>query len=336
MKLSRAISPEAIRLNPLVSAWDDSLRPLEVEYDDGTIVKCGKEIPEPALSAAVEFSMAAQNVPCPGGVIDCSRTIVMGILNVTPDSFSDGGKWLDTNRAIERGIQMIAEGADIIDVGGESTRPGAEPVDANEEIRRVIPVIEGIARQTDILISTDTSKAAVAEAAIHAGASIINDVTALRDPQMAALAAKTGSALILMHMQGEPRTMQAAPQYYNVVRDVARELRAVMARAVAAGVDPERLIIDPGIGFGKTVDHNLTLLARLPVLSSLGRPILIGCSRKSFIGQALGLPVGTRLNATISANVLSIANRASIIRVHDVKEAVESARMADALLSHRK
>jgi dihydropteroate synthase len=254
--------------------------------------------------------------------------VVMGIVNVTPDSFSDGGQYLDVAAAIDHGLELEADGAAILDVGGESTRPGAEPVSESEELRRVIPVIDGLrARGAEARISIDTSKAPVAQAAIAAGASIVNDVTALRgDPAMVDVVAEHGVECCLMHMLGEPRTMQQDPHYDEVVADVKGFLEARMSFAVAHGVAEERILLDPGIGFGKTDVHNLELLGRLHELTELGRPIVIGTSRKSFLGRLTGRPVKDRLAATIATNVIAYERGARIFRVHDV------APVRDALL----
>jgi dihydropteroate synthase len=256
---------------------------------------------------------------------------VMGVVNVTPDSFSDGGEFLDATAAIAHGRELLAEGADVLDIGGESTRPGAEAVSSEVELERVVPVIEGLAGG-EKQVSIDTSKAAVAAAAIDAGATIVNDVTALGDPEMAALCAEREVALILMHMQGKPRTMQEDPTYDDVVDDVKAFLAERVERAVAAGVKEERIWVDPGIGFGKTVDHNLQLLRRLGELLTLGRPILVGTSRKSFLGKLSGAPVDQRLGGTIATCVLAVANGAAAVRVHDVAPVREALAIEAAIL----
>jgi dihydropteroate synthase len=256
---------------------------------------------------------------------------VMGVVNVTPDSFSDGGEFLDATAAIAHGRELLAEGADVLDIGGESTRPGAEAVSSEVELERVVPVIEGLAGG-EKQVSIDTSKAAVAAAAIDAGATIVNDVTALGDPEMAALCAEREVALILMHMQGKPRTMQEDPTYDDVVDDVKALLAERVERAVAAGVKEERIWVDPGIGFGKTVDHNLQLLRRLGELLTLGRPILVGTSRKSFLGKLSGAPVDQRLGGTIATCVLAVANGAAAVRVHDVAPVREALAIEAAIL----
>ncbi len=245
---------------------------------------------------------------------------VMGIVNVTPDSFSDGGRWLDAELAVRHGLELEAEGAAILDVGGESTRPGADPVSESEELRRVMPVIEGlVAGGAQARISIDTSKAPVAEAALRSGASLVNDVTALSsDPAMAEVVASTGAEVCLMHMLGEPRTMQDDPHYDDVVSEVKSFLEARMAFAVGEGIAEERILLDPGIGFGKTLAHNLELLRRLDELVALGRPVVMGASRKSFLGRLTGRDVGDRVAATVAVNVLAFERGARVFRVHDV------------------
>ncbi|HEX5374786.1 MAG TPA: dihydropteroate synthase, partial [Solirubrobacterales bacterium] len=256
---------------------------------------------------------------------------LMGIVNVTPDSFSDGGRYLDAGAAIAHGEELVRDGADVLDVGGESTRPGAEPVDAGEELRRVLPVVEGLA--SGATVSIDTSKAAVAAAAIDVGASIVNDVTALQgDPEMASLCAERGVGVVLMHMPGSPRTMQDDPRYEDVVDDVKAFLAERLEFAVSQGVDEERIWLDPGIGFGKTLEHNLELLRRLGELRGLGRPLVIGTSRKSFIGGIDGSGVEDRLGGTIASSVLAAAEGADVLRVHDVAEMGQAVRVAEAVL----
>jgi dihydropteroate synthase len=245
---------------------------------------------------------------------------LMGVVNVTPDSFSDGGRYPDGQPAVTHGLELEAQGAAILDIGGESTRPGAAPVGLGEELRRVVPVIEGLqARGTAAALSVDTSKAAVASAAVAAGAVIVNDVTALQgDPEMAGVLADLGVECCLMHMQGTPPTMQRQPHYDDVVSEVKAFLEQRMAYAVGAGIAQERIVLDPGIGFGKTVAHNLELLRRLDELLALGRPVLVGTSRKGFLGTLTGREVHDRLPATIASNVLAFARGASLFRVHDV------------------
>jgi dihydropteroate synthase len=244
---------------------------------------------------------------------------LMGVVNVTPDSFSDGGAFLDADAAIAQGRRLAAEGADLLDIGGESTRPGAEPVDAPEELRRVLPVVEALAADGDATVSIDTSKLEVARAALDAGAGYVNDVTAFRgDPELAGLVADRGVECCLMHMLGEPRTMQVDPRYDDVVSDVKAFLAGRLAFAVGEGVPEERISLDPGIGFGKTVEHNLALLRRLDELVALGRPIAIGTSRKSFLGKITGRDVTERMPSTVATCVIAYLNGARTFRVHDV------------------
>lgn len=257
---------------------------------------------------------------------------LMGVVNVTPDSFSDGGLYLDPEAAVAHGRELVEQGAEILDVGGESTRPGADPVAPEEELRRVVPVVEGLAG-AGVPISIDTSKAAVAAAALDCGATIVNDVTALReDPEMAPLCAERGADVILMHMLGEPRTMQANPLYDDVVVDVRDFLAARVEAAVAAGIEEERIWVDPGIGFGKTAAHNLELLRRLGELRELGRPLVIGTSRKSFIGRVDGSAAGERLGGTIASSVWAAAEGADVLRVHDVAEVRQAIAVVTAVL----
>jgi dihydropteroate synthase len=257
---------------------------------------------------------------------------IMGIVNVTPDSFSDGGQWLDASAAVQHGLELERDGAAILDIGGESTRPGAEPVSGPEELRRVMPVIEGlVAAGAAAQLSIDTNKARVAAAALQAGASLVNDVTAFRhEPEIAGLAAQHDADVCLMHMLGEPRTMQDDPRYDDVVSDVKAFLEERMAFAVAEGIAEERILIDPGIGFGKTMEHNLELIRRLSELQALGRPLVMGASRKSFLGRITGHPVGERVSATVAVNVLAFERGARIFRVHDVAESRDALQVAAA------
>ncbi len=268
-------------------------------------------------------------------VFDLSRQgLIMGVLNVTPDSFSDGGKFLTTEKAVEHGMQMAAEGADLIDVGGESTRPGAEPVAAEEELHRVIPVIEKLRPKIHIPISIDTSKAQVASAAIETGASIVNDVTGGRgDEEMLPLVAETKSAFIIMHMQGNPRTMQLEPRYADVASEVADFFRQQYARAIECGSDPMAIAFDPGIGFGKTLEHNLELLAQLEKIRVHDRPLVIGVSRKGFLAKLIGAPeMEARLGPTLALTSLLRSRGADVFRVHDVKENATALRVTEAIL----
>jgi len=259
-------------------------------------------------------------------------TKLMGVVNVTPDSFSDGGLYLDPEAAIAHGRGLAEAGAEILDVGGESTRPGAEAVPEEEELRRVVPVVQGLVA-TEARVSVDTSKAAVAAAAIDAGAAIVNDVTALRgDPEMAALCAERGTTVVLMHMRGKPRTMQDDPRYDDVVAEVKAFLAERLQAAVAAGIAEDDVWLDPGIGFGKTAAHNMELLRRLGELRDLGRPLVIGTSRKSFIGRVDGSAAGERLGGTIASSVLAAAEGAELLRVHDVAEVRQALAVATAIL----
>jgi dihydropteroate synthase len=260
------------------------------------------------------------------------RTAVMGIVNVTPDSFSDGGKFLDPARAVDRAVELVARGADIVDVGGESTRPGSAPVPADEEMRRVLPVIERLAGRIAAPISVDTYKAATAEAAVSAGAAIINDIRGLADPRMAEVAARTGAGLVVMHCPVEPAVMQSHTSYADVVAEVIAFLRRSIEAAVAAGVDRRRIVIDPGIGFAKTGPQSAALIDRLgEAAAALDRPVLLGASRKSFIGRVIEGPPESRLFGTAAATAYGIARGAHIVRVHDVAEMVQVVRMCDFL-----
>jgi dihydropteroate synthase len=257
---------------------------------------------------------------------------IMGVVNVTPDSFSDGGEFLDPDVAVAHGRRLAAEGAHILDVGGESTRPGADPVGTDEELRRVLPVVEGLAG-TGAAISIDTTKADVARAAVEAGATIVNDVSALRfDPGLAAVVAEAGTECCLMHMLGEPRTMQRDPRYDDVVSDVRAFLEERVAFAIAEGIAEDRIWLDPGIGFGKTLEHNLELLRRLDEIVAIGRPVVVGTSRKSFLGKLTGRDEKERLPGTIATNVLALERGATIFRVHDVAEARDGLTVAAATL----
>ena len=260
------------------------------------------------------------------------ETGIMGIINVTPDSFSDGGKYANVEAAVMRAKQMVADGADIIDIGGESSRPGAEPITANEECRRVIPVVQALAEQFQIPISVDTYKAKVAHEALSAGACVINDITALHgDPNMCQIIADAQAGVILMHMQGVPATMQKAPTYQNVVAEVHAWLTEVASQAVDRGIDSSRIMIDPGIGFGKTFDHNLEILRHLMQFRGIGYPMLVGVSRKKFIGRILDLPVHQREEGTAATVAWSIINGANVVRVHDVAKMKQVAQVIDTI-----
>jgi len=267
-----------------------------------------------------------------GDVDMVSHTVVMGILNVTSDSFSDGGRYLDFDAAVARGLELAQQGAAIIDVGGESTRPGAQPVPVSEEVRRVVPVIQCLRRQLDVPISIDTYKAQVAREALSAGADIINDVSALRfDNEMAGLVAAEGVPVVLMHMRGEPQTMQHRPQYVDVVGEVREFLKQRIALAMASGIRENAIVVDPGIGFGKNLNHNLELVGRLSEFEELGRPILVGLSRKSFIGQLLDLGPDDRVEGSVAGAVVAALGGAQLLRVHDVLETCRALRIVDAV-----
>ncbi len=264
-------------------------------------------------------------------------TKVMGILNVTADSFSGDGIYQDPERAKDLGLQMVAEQADIIDIGGESTRPQARSISAAEEQRRVIPVIRKLVRETAVPISIDTSKSEVAQAALEEGASIVNDISGLRfDSRMAEVIARFGAACVLMHIQGTPQTMQINPTYGSLIEEIIGSLRESVSLALRAGIDKRKIIVDPGIGFGKTSAHNLEIINRLKDFACLDLPILVGVSRKSFIGNVLNLPVERRLWGTAASIAVSICNGAHIVRVHDVKQMVQITRMVDAILRPNK
>jgi len=255
----------------------------------------------------------------------------MGILNVTPDSFSDGGRFTAPSRAVRCALRLQSEGADLIDIGGESTRPGAKGVLAQAEIKRVLPVIERLEGRLSIPISIDTSKAAVAQAACAAGASMVNDVTALGDPRMAEVVAAAGVPVVLMHMRGTPRTMQKNIRYRRLIPEIQQSLRASIRRARACGITAGQILVDPGIGFGKSIEQNLQLIQKLATFKAMGFPVVVGPSRKSFIGHLLGLPVEERLLGTAAAVALSVARGADIVRVHDVKAMRQVADVAHAL-----
>ena len=270
------------------------------------------------------------------GEIVLDRTLVMGVLNVTPDSFSDGGRYLAPEAAIQRGLEIAEQGASILDVGGESTRPGSASVSAEEEWRRIDPVLRGVVRKIDIPISIDTRKPDVADKALERGATIINDVTGLSDPRMARLASKAHAGVVVMHMQGDSATMQQAPRYANVAEEVRDFLAARAKAAMAAGIEREAIAVDPGIGFGKTVDHNLDLLRNLDGIVSLGHPVVVGVSRKSFIAHlGGGERMEDRLPGSVAAATLAAARGADVIRAHDVTETVRAMRVADGVLRGR-
>jgi dihydropteroate synthase len=285
------------------------------------------------LKNVVENSWSPRALVLPGNLLDFSRrTYVVGVLNVTPDSFSDGGEHFGFAKAVEWGRKMVEDGADIIDIGGESTRPGSEPVSAKEELNRVIPVIQELSRGNDCLLSIDTQKSEVAKEAISAGCSIVNDISGLScDRSIAATVAEKDAGLVIGHIRGTPLNMQQDPHYDDLMSEITGELRASIELAESEGVDSSKIVIDPGIGFGKRVEDNLTIIRRLYELKSLGKPIMIGPSRKSFIGKILGLPVKERLEGTAAAVALAAANGADLVRVHDVKEMKKVCLLVDAL-----
>ena len=268
---------------------------------------------------------------CKGKTLDLSRPQVMGVLNVTPDSFSDGGEFFSVGSAVERALVMQEEGAALIDVGGESTRPGAEPVEVEEELRRVVPVIEALAPRLRVPISIDTHKPEVMSAAVAAGAGLINDVNALRTPGALEAAARCGVPVCLMHMQGEPRSMQTDPHYDDVAEEVRTFLRHRVGACEQAGIAADRILLDPGFGFGKTVRHNLELLAQLDTIEALGFPLVVGLSRKSMIGKLLGLEVDERLPASLALAVLAVERGATVVRTHDVAATWQALQMNMAL-----
>jgi dihydropteroate synthase len=270
------------------------------------------------------------------GEIRLDRTRVMGILNVTPDSFSDGGRYFDPDEALRHGLEMVEQGADLLDVGGESTRPGSDSVPADEEWRRVGPVIRDLAKQADVPLSVDTMKPEVAAKAIEAGASIVNDVSGLREPAMVHVVARNRVGAVVMHMLGNPKTMQTHPQYADVVGEVRSYLAERIRALEAAGVASEAVAVDPGVGFGKTQEHNLALLRNLDRIVALGHPVVVGVSRKSFIERLGGGESGERLPGSLAAATLAVAKGAHVIRVHDVRETVRAMRVADAMVRGEK
>ncbi|MCP9455401.1 MAG: dihydropteroate synthase [Nitrospira sp.] len=273
-----------------------------------------------------------------GRLIEChERPLIMGVINVTTDSFYDGGRYLDPQRAVAHALELVEQGADILDIGAESTRPGAKPVSEEEERARLLPVLDLVARRVTVPISVDTTKSAVAQAALDAGASIINDISALRgDSRMASVVARSGAAVILMHMQGTPLTMQDAPHYEDVVREVGQFLQERLQVAMEAGISRMNILLDPGIGFGKLLPHNLDLLNRLTEFTKLGRPLVVGPSRKSFIGQIVGRPVEQREWGTAAAVAVAVDRGARILRVHDVAMMADVAKVAAAIASRNR
>jgi dihydropteroate synthase len=271
------------------------------------------------------------------GALECGPpTLVMGVLNVTPDSFSDGGRFLDHEAAVTHGLRMAEEGAAILDVGGESTRPGSDAVSVEEELARVLPVIKRVATEIDVPVSIDTRKPEVARAAVDAGAVLVNDVSGAREPGMLEVVAASGAGLVLMHMLGEPKTMQAEPRYEDVLREVGAYLADRLEAAEGAGIGRDRLAVDPGLGFGKTYEHNLEVMRRIDAFIDLGVPVVVGPSRKSFIGTALGdAPIEERLEGTIGAAAWVAAKGVHVVRVHDVAPVVRALRVVDAIRGQR-
>ena len=315
--------------SPLVLVTDDeSFKRLSVAFEARG---------ERTLAAAVRNTLAAYHRQglgisfADGSRMDLDSAKVMGILNVTPDSFSDGGRFPDAQSAIKAGLRMATEGADFIDIGGESTRPGAAEVSEEDELRRILPVIEGIKRESDVKVSIDTIKARVARRAIAAGADMVNDVSALADPAMMPLLRETRVPVVVMHMRGTPRTMQADTRYVDLLSSVVGYLRKAAARAAAAGIPDDKVLVDPGLGFGKSSNGNLEILRQLETLRSIGRPILIGASRKSFIGAVLDLPVKQRVEGSLAVAALAVWQGAHVIRAHDVPATVRVVRMIEAI-----
>ena len=264
------------------------------------------------------------------------RVHIMGVLNVTPDSFSDGGRYVDPDAAVAHALSMVEQGADVLDIGAESSQPGAVPIDEEEERRRLIPIVRAVCRRTTVPVSVDTTKASIAQEALDVGAALINDISALRfDARMGDVVAKSGAGLILMHMQGTPQTMQRAAQYTDVVEEVRQFLKARLEAAREAGIQAERILLDPGIGFGKNCQHNVVLLDRLDAFHTLGRPLVIGVSRKAFIGKILGRPVGERLMGTAGAVAVAVMKGARMVRVHDVAPIRDVVKMVESIHNHQ-
>ncbi len=263
--------------------------------------------------------------------LDLAKPLVMGIVNVTPDSFSDGGRYQSTNKAVEHALQLVEEGAQILDIGGESTRPGATPAGLAEELLRVIPVIEALVKLVKIPLSIDTYKPQVMQAAVLAGVSMVNDIKAMQEPNALEVVSKSDVGICLMHMLGTPQTMQADPQYGDVVGDVKAFLIARLQASIDAGIDRNRILLDPGFGFGKRTEHNITLLQQLPLIVDIGQPVLVGLSRKSILGQVLGDNQSDRVSASIAASVVAVMNGANVLRVHDVKATVDALKVVMAI-----
>ena len=291
----------------------------------------GKDIAEEVIMAVKNYGKRRYRFNARGKVMELP-VAVMGILNVTPDSFSDGGKFNEPEKAVERALEMIEEGADIIDIGGESSRPGSPRISAEEELNRVMPVLKELRERSDVTISVDTYKPEVAEKVLNAGADMINDIYGLRKEGMARVIAEHGAGVAIMHMQGDPENMQNNPTYGDVIGEIAGFLRKQVEKALDAGIDPNSIAVDPGIGFGKTVEHNLMIMNELDSFRSLGYPVLIGASRKSFIGRTLNLPVEERLEGSLAMATVAVMKGAGMIRVHDVRETVRAVRMVQAVM----
>lgn len=272
-----------------------------------------------------------------GGALRLAERVhLMGILNVTPDSFSDGGRYMNPDDAVAHALRMVEEGADVLDIGAESSKPGAVPIDEKEERRRLIPIVQAVCRRVSVPVSIDTTKASIAEQALDVGAAMINDISALRfDARMGAVVAKSGAGLVLMHMQGTPQTMQHDAEYADVVEEVRRFLNARLDAAKEAGISPDRILLDPGVGFGKNCRHNLTLLNRLDTFAALGRPLVVGVSRKAFIGKILDRPIDGRLMGTAGAVAVAVMKGARVVRIHDVAPIRDVVRMIEAIQNPR-
>ena len=272
-----------------------------------------------------------------GGALRLAERVhLMGILNVTPDSFSDGGRYMNPDDAVAHALRMVEEGADVLDIGAESSKPGAVPIDEKEERRRLIPIVQAVCRRVSVPVSIDTTKASIAEQALDVGAAMINDISALRfDARMGAVVAKSGAGLVLMHMQGTPQTMQHDAEYADVVEEVRRFLNARLDVAKEAGISPDRILLDPGVGFGKNCRHNLTLLNRLDTFAALGRPLVVGVSRKAFIGKILDRPIDGRLMGTAGAVAVAVMKGARVVRIHDVAPIRDVVRMVEAIQNPR-
>ncbi len=315
---------------------DTAIRRMLVAGPPGLYQELAADYLGGALYESISNSLAPpMPVALPSGELKFDRTLIMGVLNVTPDSFSDGGRFFRKEDAVKRALEMADQGADIIDLGGESTRPFAQSVGKDVESERVIPVLKEIAPSLEIPISIDTIKPEVAKEALEAGAQIINDVSGLRNDDMIRLAAETQAPVILMHMRGSPQTMQLDIQYDDVIGDIALYFAGRLERAAALGIDRKKIVLDPGLGFGKTLENNLSIVRRLRELKSLGRPLTVGPSRKAFIGKILGKAETDRLEGTMAVVAASILQGASILRVHDVQEAVATAKMADSILKNQ-